>query len=56
MGSISSISWTDTPELWYGFTIGSTELAPEQLPEPSSLALLGVAIGLCLFGRGRQSA
>jgi len=56
MGSISSISWTDTPELWYGFTIGSTELAPEQLPEPSSLALLGVAIGLCLFGQGRQSA
>jgi len=24
MGSISSISWTDTPELWYGFTIGLT--------------------------------
>ena len=54
-GSISSISWTNTPELWYGFTIGSTALAPDQIPEPSSLALLGAAIGLFLFGRGRES-
>jgi len=53
-GPISSISWTDTPELWYGFTVGSTALAPIHVPEPSSLALLSAAIGLCLFGQMRQ--
>jgi PEP-CTERM motif len=54
-GPISSISWTNTPELWYGFTVGSMASAVDQIPEPSSLALLGAAIGLFLFGRGRQS-
>jgi hypothetical protein len=54
-GPIGSISWTNTPESWYGFTVGSNALAPDQIPEPSSLPLLGAAIGLYLFGRGRQS-
>jgi hypothetical protein len=53
-GTFSSISWTtSTPEFWYGFTVGMPEAVP--VPEPSSLALLGAAIGFYLFGRIRQS-
>jgi hypothetical protein len=54
-GTISSISWTNTPELWYGFTVGASESAPLPAPEPSSLALLGAMVGFYLFGRTRQS-
>jgi hypothetical protein len=50
-GTISSISWTSSPELWYGFTVGAPDLAPRLAPEPSSLVLLGSMIGLCLLGR-----
>lgn len=43
-GSYSSISFTDTSENWHGFTVGVVGLANEEVPEPASLTLLGIAL------------
>jgi hypothetical protein len=43
-GSYSSISFTDTSEGWHGFTVGVVGLANEEVPEPASLTLLGIAL------------
>ena len=44
-GTFSSISWTDTPEFYYGFTVGTAGSAQvPSIPEPSSWALLGVGL------------
>jgi len=44
-GTFSSISWTDTPEFYYGFTVGTAGSAQvPAIPEPSSWALLGVGL------------
>jgi PEP-CTERM motif-containing protein len=42
-GTFSSISWTDTPETFYVFTVGTNgPLAPPTaVPEPATLILLG---------------
>jgi hypothetical protein len=39
-GTFSSISWTDTPENFYGFTVGTAGSATA-VPEPSTFLLLG---------------
>lgn len=49
IGTFSTFSWTvPTPEYWHGFTFGirtteSIEPTPNGVPEPSTLALLGIA-------------
>lgn len=51
-GSVSSISWTHTPEFFYGFTVGTAGSTTVPIPEPSTsaLMLLGFA-GLALMAR-----
>jgi hypothetical protein len=45
-GTVSSISWTNTPENFYAFTVGVNEVTP--IPEPGSLTL--ALAGLTLLG------
>jgi hypothetical protein len=40
-GTFNSISWTDTPEFFYAFTVGTDGPAPAPTPEPTSLILAG---------------
>jgi hypothetical protein len=39
-GTFTSISWTDTPENYYGFTVGEANTAPE--PAPIGLLACGI--------------
>jgi hypothetical protein len=51
-GTITSISWTDTTEFYYGFTVGEAST-----PEPGTIALLGAGIaGLAMMRRFRKSS
>ena len=49
-GSFSSISWTNTPENYYAFTVGlNGPLGPEPptaVPEPTTLTLTALGLGL----------
>jgi len=63
-GTFNSISWTDTPENFYAFTVGvndsgATDLvpAPAPVPEPTYLTLTLVLLGLVTLvsRRGRGS-
>lgn len=47
-----SISWTNTPESFYGFTVG-IDSCPS-IPEPASLALLGIGLTALLALRRRN--
>jgi hypothetical protein len=54
-GTYSSISWTETFENYYGFTVGTA--ASSGLPEPAPLTVLGFALlGLGFARRTRVLA
>jgi hypothetical protein len=57
-GSFTSLTFTDTPENWHGFTIGVAGLADDgngdgQVPIPGTLALLGIGGFGVFFSRRR---
>ena len=56
-GTFSSISWTDTPENFYGFTVGTAGTpGPGPVPEPQTTALLAIGlVGLVLASRRRAA-
>ena len=55
-GTFTSISWTNTPENFYAFTVGlNGPLGPPPVPEPASLTLLGSGFaGLMWYVRKRR--
>lgn len=58
-GTISSISWTDTFENYYGFTVGEAggSGVPALSPEPATVALFAAGFaGLALALRSRKAA
>ena len=51
-GTFSSISWTDTPENFYAFTVGINgplEQPPTAVPEPMSLTLVGSGLAALMW-------
>lgn len=43
-GNVSGISWTNTPEFFYGFTVGTAGSTTVPIPEPSTYALMLVGL------------
>ena len=62
IGTFSTFSWTvPTPEYWHGFTFGirTTERieptpTPNNVPEPGTVALLGIAMTGLMWSRRKQ--
>jgi len=50
-GLVSSISWTDTPENYYGFTVG----VAGSIPEPRAYLVMLAGLGLLGFLAKRRS-
>ena len=53
-GTFSSISWTDTPEHFYAFTVGLNGPSGPTVPEPSTWLLLGSGLGGLFILRRRK--
>ncbi|HEX5632901.1 MAG TPA: PEP-CTERM sorting domain-containing protein [Gemmatimonadales bacterium] len=53
-GTFSSLTWTDTPEFFYGFTVGMAGNVAA-IPEPGTWAMLGAGLALLgVWGRRRR--
>lgn len=58
-GTFTSITFTDTSELWHGFTVGFAGLGgppPVDTPEPGTVGLLGLGLLGVALGRRRRRA
>jgi hypothetical protein len=56
-GTLSSITWTDTFENFYAFTVGMNgPVSPPAVPEPGTWALALAGLGLVGFSRLRKRA